>query len=175
MNSQTEKLLSTGLTLVRDAGSAAVEKIADSKVGTSLMKAVPKAGKLASRVKNAVSVGAGLAIAKRGSKVALAAAKKNPVAVAAGAVVLAGPVTSYRVDQLRPLTHDAVTFLRAGGADLARAATAAEQALDAVGVSSPQPIRTATSATAPAHPNPAPPHMPGSLSRGTTADTGISR
>ena len=91
------------------------------------------------------------------------------------AVVLAAPVTSYRVDQLRPLTHDAVTFLRAGGADLARAATAAEQALDAVGVSSPQPTRPATSTTAPAHPNPAPPHMPGSVSRGTTPDTGIPR
>ena len=91
------------------------------------------------------------------------------------AVVLAGPVTSYRVDQLRPLTHDAVTFLRAGGAHLARAATAAEQALDAVGVSSRQPIRTATAATAPPHPSPAPPHMPGSLNRGTTPDTGIPR
>ena len=45
-------------------------------------------------------------------------------------VVLAVPVTSWRGDQLRPLTHDAVTFLRAAGADLARAATAAEQALD---------------------------------------------
>jgi len=90
MNSQTEKLLSTGLTLVRDAGSAAVEKIADSKVGTSLVKAVPKAGKLAGRLKDAVSVGAAVAIARRGGKAAVAAARKNPVAVAAGAVALAG-------------------------------------------------------------------------------------
>ena len=91
-------------------------------------------------------------------------------------VVLAAPVASWRGDQLRPLTHDAVTFLRAAGADLARAATAAEQALDlAVGVSPPRPTRPATSTTAPAHPNPAPPHMPGSLSRGTPPDTGIPR
>ena len=90
MNSQTEKLLSTGLTLVRDAGSAAVEKIADSKVGTSLVKAVPKAGKLAGKLKDAVSVGAAVAIARRGGKAAVAAARKNPVAVAAGAVALAG-------------------------------------------------------------------------------------
>jgi hypothetical protein len=107
MNSQTEKLLSTGLTLVRDAGSAAVEKIADSSIGTSLVKAVPKAGKLASRVKNAVSVGAGLAIAKRGSKVALAAAKKNPVAVAAGAVVLAGLGVAVAVARKRKKDREA--------------------------------------------------------------------
>jgi len=49
MNSQTEKLLNTGLTLVRDAGSAAAEKIADT--GTSLVRvAAPKAGKLARTV-----------------------------------------------------------------------------------------------------------------------------
>jgi hypothetical protein len=109
MNSQTEKLISTGLTLVRDAGSAAVEKIADSSssIGTSLVKAVPKAGKLASRVKNAVSVGAGLAIAKRGGKVALAAAKKNPVAVAAGAVVLAGLGVAVAVARKRKKDREA--------------------------------------------------------------------
>ena len=90
MNSQTEKMLSTGLTLVRDAGSAAVDKLADSKVGTSLAKAVPKAGELVGKMKKAATLGAGLAIARRGGKAAMAAAKKNPVAVAAGAVALAG-------------------------------------------------------------------------------------
>jgi hypothetical protein len=107
MNSQTEKLLNTGLTLVRDAGSAAVEKIADSKVGTSLVKAVPKAGKLAGRLKDAVSVGAAVAVARRGGKVALAAAKKNPVAVAAGAVALAGLGVAVAVARKRKKDREA--------------------------------------------------------------------
>jgi hypothetical protein len=89
MNSQTEKMLSTGLTMARDAGAAAVE--AGSKVGTQLVKvAVPQAKKLASNLKGAVSVGAGLAIAKKGGKVALAVARRNPIATAAAAVALAG-------------------------------------------------------------------------------------
>ena len=113
MNSQTEKLINTGLTLVRDAGSAAVEKLADSKVGTSLVKAVPKAGKLAGRVKDAVSVGAAVAIARRGGKVALAAAKKNPVAVAAGAVALAGLGVAVAVVRKRKKDREAAA---AGGA-----------------------------------------------------------
>ena len=107
MNSQTEKLLNTGLTLVRDAGSAAVEKIADSKVGTSLVKAVPKAGKLASRLKDAVSVGAAVAIAKKGGAAAVKAARKNPVAVAAGAVVLAGIGVGVAVARKRKKDREA--------------------------------------------------------------------
>lgn len=89
MNSRTEKMLSTGLTLARDAGAAAVE--AGSKVGTQLVKSgVPKAKALATRVKQSAALGAGLAIAKKGGKVALSAAKRNPVATAAAAVALAG-------------------------------------------------------------------------------------
>jgi hypothetical protein len=107
MNSQTEKLLNTGLTLVRDAGSAAVEKIADSKVGTSLVKAVPKAGKLAGKLKDAVSVGAAVAIARRGGKAAVAAARKNPVAVAAGAVALAGLGVAVAVARKRRKDREA--------------------------------------------------------------------
>jgi len=107
MNSQTEKMLSTGLTLVRDAGSAAVEKLADSKVGTSLAKAVPKAGQLVGKMKKAATVGAGLAIAKRGGKAALAAAKKNPVAVAVGAVALAGLGVAVAVARKRKLEREA--------------------------------------------------------------------
>jgi hypothetical protein len=102
MNSQTEKLLNTGLTLVRDAGSAAVEK------GTSLVKvAGPKAGKLASQVKNAVSVGAAVAIAKKGGTAAIKAARKNPVAVAAGAVVLAGIGVGVAVARKRKKDREA--------------------------------------------------------------------
>jgi predicted phage tail protein len=107
MNSQTEKMLSTGLTLVRDAGSAAVEKLADSKVGTSLAKAVPKAGELVGRVKQAATLGAGLAIARRGGKAALAAAKKNPVAMAAGAVALAGLGVAVAVARKRKKDREA--------------------------------------------------------------------
>jgi len=107
MNSQTEKLLNTGLTLVRDAGSAAVEK------GTSLVKvAAPKAGKLAGKLKEAVSVGAAVAIARKGGKAAVKAAKKNPVAVAAGAVALAGLGVAVAVARKRKKEREAA----AGGA-----------------------------------------------------------
>jgi len=100
MNSKTEKVLSTGLTLARDAGAAAVE--AGSKVGTQLVRvAAPRAKELASRVKGAVSVGAGLAIAKKGGKVALAIAKKNPVATAAAAVALTGVGVAVMVARRR--------------------------------------------------------------------------
>ena len=102
MNSQTEKMLSTGLSLARDAGAAAVEK--GSKIGTSLVKA---AGPLASRVKGAVSVGAGLAIAKKGGKMAMAAAKKNPVATAAAAAVLAGVGVAVVVARKRKAAKEA--------------------------------------------------------------------
>jgi hypothetical protein len=100
MNSKTEKVLSTGLTLARDAGAAAVE--AGTKVGTQLVRvAGPKAKELASRVKGAVSVGAGLAIAKKGGKAALAMAKKNPVATAAAAVALTGVGVAVMVARKR--------------------------------------------------------------------------
>jgi DNA-binding protein HU-beta len=87
-----EKILSTGLALARDAGSALADAgaAASSAVGSSLVKAVPTAKQLGTKVKELVSVGAALAIAKKGGKAALAAAKKNPVAVAAGTVALAG-------------------------------------------------------------------------------------
>jgi hypothetical protein len=89
MNSKTEKVISTGLTLAREAGAAAVE--ASSKVGTNLVKvAGPQAKRLATRVKDAVSIGAAIAAAKKGGQVAVKAARKNPVATAAAAVALAG-------------------------------------------------------------------------------------
>jgi hypothetical protein len=97
MNTQTEKMLSTGLTLVRDAGAAVADSDIVNRVGTSLVKAVPKVQKLGSRVKDAVTVGAGLALASRGGKAAMrggkaavAMAKKNPAVAIAGAVALAG-------------------------------------------------------------------------------------
>jgi hypothetical protein len=100
MNSNTEKVLTTALTLARDAGAAAVE--AGTKVGTQLVRvAGPKAKELASRVKGAVSVGAGLAIARKGGKAALAMAKKNPVATAAAAVALTGVGVAVMVARKR--------------------------------------------------------------------------
>ena len=112
MNSQTEKLLNTGLTLVRDAGSAAAGKIADT--GTNLVRvAAPKAGKLAKTVKEAVSVGAAVAIAKKGGKVAVQVAKKNPIAVAAGAVALAGLGVAVAVARKRKKEREAAASGRA--------------------------------------------------------------
>ena len=97
MSKQTEKMLSNGISLAREAGAKAVDLAVHSKVGTSIAKAGPKAGALAARVKDAVSLSAGIAIAKKGGqaamkggKAAIAVARKNPVAVAAGAVALAG-------------------------------------------------------------------------------------
>lgn len=89
MNSKTEKVISTGLTLAREAGAAAVE--AGSKVGTNLVRvAGPQAKKLATRVKEAASIGAAVAMAKKGGKAAAKVARKNPIATAAAAVALAG-------------------------------------------------------------------------------------
>ena len=114
MNTQTEKLLSTGLTLVRDAGAAVADSKIVDKVGTSLVKAVPKAKALGSTVKGMVSAGAALAVAKRGGKLAAAGgkaalkiARKNPVAVAAGAVALAGIGVAVAVVRKRKKDREA--------------------------------------------------------------------
>jgi hypothetical protein len=107
MNTQTDKILSTGLTLVRDAGAAVADSALVSRVGTSLVKAVPKAKKLGTAVKEMVSVGAGLAIARRGGKAALAVARKNPVATAAAAVALAGLGVAVAVARKRKKDREA--------------------------------------------------------------------
>ena len=83
MTIPTEKMLTTSWNLVRDAGSAAADAAVHSKVGSVIAHNLPK-------VKNMVSAGAALAVAKRGGKVAIAAVKRNPVAAIAGAVALAG-------------------------------------------------------------------------------------
>ncbi len=103
---KTEKMISTGLTLVRDAGSAAVEAVS-SKVGTGMTAVVPVAKSLAKQVKGAVSVGAGIALAKKGGKMAMKAARKNPVAVAAGAVALAGLGVAVAVVRKRKKDREA--------------------------------------------------------------------
>jgi hypothetical protein len=83
MTTKTEKMLSTSWNLAREAGTALSDAAANSQVGTSLARNLPK-------IKKAVSVGAGLALAQRGGKAAVAAVRRNPVAAVAGAVALAG-------------------------------------------------------------------------------------
>ena len=69
------ELLSTGWNRMRDAGEAAMN--------TSLVRGLP-------RVKDWAATGAGLAVARRGSKIAMGAARRHPVLAIAGAVALAG-------------------------------------------------------------------------------------
>lgn len=83
MTNQTGKMLSTSWNLVRDAGSAVGDAAVNADVGGKLMRTLPK-------VKELVSVGAGLALARRGGRVAVAVVKRNPVIAIAGAVALAG-------------------------------------------------------------------------------------
>jgi hypothetical protein len=83
MNTQTEKVLTTSWNLVRDAGSAVSDAAVNSRVGTSLAKNLP-------RMREMVSLGAGLALAQRGTRVAITAVRRHPVAAIAGAVALAG-------------------------------------------------------------------------------------
>lgn len=80
---QAEKMLSTSWNLVRDAGSAVSDAAVNSRVGTSLVRTLP-------RVKEMVSLGAGLALARQGTRVAVKAVRRHPVAAIAGAVALAG-------------------------------------------------------------------------------------
>ena len=81
MSKQTEELINNGWKLVRDAGATIGE--AGSRVSTSLVRSYP-------HVKEWLSAGAGLALARRGGKVAVSAIRRHPVAAIAGAVALAG-------------------------------------------------------------------------------------
>ena len=94
MNTQTEKMLTTSWNLVRDAGSAVSDAAVHSRVGTSLVKSLP-------RVKEMISVGAGLALARRGTRVAISAVRRNPLAAIAGAVALAGVGVAISVAKRR--------------------------------------------------------------------------
>ena len=81
MSKQTEELINNGWKLVREAGATVGE--AGSRVSTSLVRSYP-------HVKEWLSAGAGLALARRGGKVAVTAIRRHPVAAIAGAVALAG-------------------------------------------------------------------------------------
>ena len=81
MSKQTEELITHGWQLVRDAGATVGE--AGSRVSTSLVRSYP-------HVKEWLSAGAGLALARRGGKVAVTAIRRHPVAAIAATVALAG-------------------------------------------------------------------------------------
>lgn len=81
MSKQTEELINNGWQLVRDAGATVGE--AGSRVSTSLVRSYP-------HVKEWLSAGAGLALARRGGKVAVSAIRRHPVAAIAATVALAG-------------------------------------------------------------------------------------
>lgn len=70
-----QKMLSNGWNSMRDAGEAALNY--------PLVKQLPK-------VKEWAATGAGLAIAKRGGKIAVGAVRRHPLLAVAGAVALAG-------------------------------------------------------------------------------------
>lgn len=99
MNKQTENMLTTSWNLVRDASSAVTDVAVNSDVGGKLMRTLPK-------VKEMVSVGAGLALARRGGRVAIAVVRRNPVAAIAGAVALAGVGLAVAAAKRRKLAAD---------------------------------------------------------------------
>jgi hypothetical protein len=70
-----QKMLSNGWNSMRDAGEAALNY--------PLVKQLPK-------VKEWAATGAGLAVAKRGGKIAVGAVRRHPLLAVAGAVALAG-------------------------------------------------------------------------------------
>lgn len=70
-----QKMLSNGWNSMRDAGEAALNY--------PIVRQLPK-------VKEWAATGAGLAIAKRGGKVAVGAVRRHPLLAIAGAVALAG-------------------------------------------------------------------------------------
>ena len=94
MSNDTEKMLTTSWNLVRDAGSAVTDAAVKSGVGKNIARNLP-------RVKDLVTTGAGLALAKRGGKMAVAVVRKNPVAALAGAVALAGVGLVYAAAKKR--------------------------------------------------------------------------
>ena len=86
MSNSADDVLSTSWHRVRDAGSA-VGGLAT--VGaTGVMSMLPK-------VKDLIATGAGLAVARRSAKLAIATVRRNPVAVIGGAVALAGIGLAY--------------------------------------------------------------------------------
>jgi hypothetical protein len=100
MNIPGEDVLSTSWHRVRDAGSAVGEL---ATVGaTGMLAVLPK-------VKDLMATGAGLAVARRGAKVAIATVRRNPVAVIGGAVALAGIGLAYSTYKKRKAAVEAAS------------------------------------------------------------------
>ena len=86
-----QKMLSNGWNSMRDAGEAALD--------SPLVRQLPK-------VKDWMATGAGLAIAKRGTKVAVVAARRHPLLAIAGAVALAGMGLAVMASKRRAAAAD---------------------------------------------------------------------
>jgi|GEM_PF-5099682 len=100
MSTSGDDVLSTSWHRVRDAGSAVGEL---ATVGaTGVMAMLPK-------VKDLIATGAGLAVARRGAKVAIATVRRNPVAMIGGAVALAGIGFAYSTYKKRKAAAEATT------------------------------------------------------------------
>jgi hypothetical protein len=91
MTMDAQKMLSNGWNTMRDAGEAALDY--------PLVKQLPK-------VKDWVATGAGLAIAKRGTRVAVGAARRHPLLAIAGAVALAGVGLAVMASKRRAAAAD---------------------------------------------------------------------
>lgn len=83
-----EDVLTTSWHRVRDAGSAVGDLASATLSDNALVRSLPK-------VKDFMATGAGLAIARRGAKVAISTVRRNPVLAIAGAVALAGAGAVY--------------------------------------------------------------------------------
>ena len=105
MNIPGEDVLSTSWHRVRDAGTAIGGLAGATLSNNALARSFPK-------VKDFMATGAGLAIARRGAKVALSTVRRNPVLAIAGAVALAGAGALYMAAQKRKAEAEAN-----GGAD----------------------------------------------------------
>ena len=88
MNIPGQDVLSTSWHRVRDAGAAVGELAGHTLSDNALVRSLPK-------VKDFMATGAGLAIARRGAKVAIGAVRRNPVLAIGAAVALAAGGAVY--------------------------------------------------------------------------------
>jgi hypothetical protein len=100
MNIPGEDVLSTSWHRVRDAGSAVGELAGATLSNNALVRSLPK-------VKDFMATGAGLAIARRGAKVAISTVKRNPVLAIGAAVALAGAGAIYLAAKKRRAAAEA--------------------------------------------------------------------
>ncbi len=132
MSDSGKDVLSTSWHRVRDAGSAVGEL---ATVGaTGLMSTLPK-------IKDLIATGAGLAVARRGAKVAIATVRRNPVAIVGGAVALAGIGFAYSAYKKRKTAAEAAG--EGNGEAKPKRLTAANRRKAASADAAPKPARVA--------------------------------